>query len=288
MKVAGFTFIKNAIKLDYPVVEAIKSILPVCDTFYVAVGNSEDDTLNLIKNIDSKINIIETIWDDSLREGGKVLAVETNKAFQAIPEDFDWAFYIQGDEVMHEKYIEIVKESMQKWLSHKEVEGLLFKYLHFYGSYDYIGIAPSWYKNEIRIIRNIKNIFSYKDAQGFRKKPDEKLNVKRIDAYMYHYGWVKDPRSMQQKQESFHRLWHDDQWMEKNVAKVEQFDYSNINALSVFSESHPKVMQERIERVNWKFEFDVSFNRLSVKDKFKNFMMKNFGWEIGYKNYRVI
>ncbi|HBX51925.1 MAG: glycosyl transferase [Bacteroidetes bacterium RIFOXYA12_FULL_35_11] len=288
MKVAGFTFIKNAVKLDYPVVEAITSILPLCDAFYVAVGNSEDDTLNLIKNIDPKIHIIETIWDDSLREGGRVLAVETDKAFYSIPDEFDWAFYIQGDEVMHEKYLPVVKDAMQRWLNNKEVEGMLFKYLHFYGSYDYIGIASNWYKHEVRIIRNDKSIFSYKDAQGFRKTPDEKLHVKPIDAYMYHYGWVKDPRSMQQKQESFHKLWHDDQWMEKNIAKTDKFDYSGINALSLFKETHPKVMQERITRINWKFKFDVSFNRLSLKDKFKIFMLNYFGWDIGYKNYRVI
>ena len=81
MKVSGFTFIRNAIKYDYPIVEAIKSILPICDEFIIAIGNSEDETLQLIKNINSpKIKIIETVWDDSLRHGGQVLAIETNKA----------------------------------------------------------------------------------------------------------------------------------------------------------------------------------------------------------------
>ncbi len=104
MKVVGFTFIRNAITYDYPIVEAIQSILPLCDQVVVAVGQSTDATLELIKNIDSpKIKIIETVWDDSLREGGRVLAEETNKAYQAIDEDADWCFYIQGDEVMHEK-----------------------------------------------------------------------------------------------------------------------------------------------------------------------------------------
>ena len=93
---------------------------------------------------------------------------------------------------------------------------------------------------------------------------------------------------MQKKQESFHKLWHDDQWMEKNIAKADEFDYSGINALSLFKDTHPKVMQERIARINWKFEFDVSFNKLTLKDKFKIFMLNNFGWDIGYKNYRVI
>ena len=73
------------------------------------------------------------------------------------------------------------------------VEGLLFKYTHFYGSYKYVADSRKWYRNEIRIIRNTKNVLSYKDAQGFRKRDNTKLKVKSIDAYIYHYGWVKPP-----------------------------------------------------------------------------------------------
>jgi len=74
MKVAGFTFVRNALKYDYPVVQAISSILPLCDYVVVAVGKSEDATLDLVRSInDPKIHILETEWDDSLREGGRVL-----------------------------------------------------------------------------------------------------------------------------------------------------------------------------------------------------------------------
>ena len=289
MKVCGFSFIRNAIKYDYPVVEAISSILPVCDKFVVAVGNSEDNTRELIENIDKdKIIIIDTIWDESLREGGRVLAFETDKAFQSIPEDFDWCFYIQGDEVVHEKYLDNIYKSMLEYKDNKNIEGLLFKYLHFYGSYDYVGTSYRWYRNEIRIIRNDKTIFSYRDAQGFRKKPDSKLKVKPIDAYIYHYGWVKDPRAMQKKQEDFNKLWHNDKWIEKNIAKVSEFDYTGIDTLAKFSDTHPKVMLERIKRINWKFEHDPSFNKISVKDKIKK-IFERLGLSIGqYQNYKIV
>ena len=116
MKVAGFTFIRNAIKYDYPALESIHSILPLCDELVVAVGNSEDGTRAMIENIGSpKIRIIDTVWDDNLREGGKVLAVETDKAFSAVSPDADWSFYIQADEVVHEKYHGPIKEAMQKY-----------------------------------------------------------------------------------------------------------------------------------------------------------------------------
>ena len=289
MKVSGFTIIRNAIQFDYPVVESITSILPVCDEFIVAVGNSDDDTLKLIQSIDSpKIKIIETIWDDNLREGGKVLANETNKAMDAISKDTDWCFYIQSDEVVHEKYLPNIKEALTNFKDDYQVEGLLFKYTHFYGSYDYVGVSRSWYKNEIRIIRNDKAIRSYKDAQGFRKN-GKKLNVKLIEAAIYHYGWVKHPKNQQAKHESFNKMWHDDAWMEQNIKKVDEFDYSCIDILELFTETHPKVMLPRIKSMNWKFSFDPTQNKLSLKSKVLHFVEKKLNYQFGeYKNYNII
>lgn len=290
MKVTGFTFIRNAIKYDYPIAEAIRSILPVCDDFVIAVGKSEDGTLQMIQSIDPvKIRIFETEWDDSLRTGGRVLAEETNKAFRAIGDDADWCFYIQGDEIVHERYLDTIRAGMLRWKDDKRVDGLLFKYLHFYGSYDYVGTSSRWYPHEIRIVRNDKNIYSYRDAQGFRKGNDEKLNVKLLDAYVYHYGWVKDPRAMQRKQEIFHKLWHDDEWVEKNVAKVEAFDYAaHIDAVEKFAGTHPAVMQERVRNSNWQFDYDISFNRTSFKERLKQFAEKKLGIKMSYRNYRLI
>jgi hypothetical protein len=289
MKVAGFTIIRNAIKFDYPVVEAITSILPICDEFIVAVGNSEDETLQLIKNINSpKIKIIETVWDDSLRHGGQVLAIETNKAFDAISKDVDWCFYIQSDECVHEKYLVSIKEEMLKYRDDKQVEGLLFNYVHFYGTYNYIGNSRRWYRKEIRIIKNDKSIRSYKDAQGFRKTDNSKLDVKPISVEIYHYGWVKPPKAQQAKQENFHKMWHDDEWMKKNIAQVEEFDYSQIDSLEEFKGTHPKVIQERISAANWNFNFDKSQIELTAKNKLLLFIEKTTGWKIGeYKNYKI-
>jgi hypothetical protein len=290
MKVTGFTIIRNAIKYDYPVVEAITSVLPVCDEFLVSVGNSEDGTLDLIKKINSpKIKIMESVWDDSLREGGKLLSIETNKAFDAIDKSADWCFYIQSDEVVHEKYLENIRKVMEQYKDDKSVEGLLFNYTHFYGNYNYVGNSRSWYRNEIRIIKNNKNIRSYKDAQGFRKADGSKLNVKTIDASVYHYGWVKPPKAQQTKQENFHKMWHNDEWMKKNVAAVDEFDYSKINSLAEFAGTHPAVMKERITKQNWNFKYDPARINLSIKNKFLKFIENKTGWRPGeYKNYKVV
>ncbi len=290
MRVTGFSFVKNAVIYDYPVVEAIRSILPICDNFVVAVGKSDDATLELIKSIDpEKIIIVETEWDESLREGGRVLAEETNKAFASVPVDSDWAFYIQGDEVVHEKYLPVIKEAMTRYKDDKRVDGLLFNYRHFYGSYDYVGASTSWYAHEIRVIKNNKAIYSYKDAQGFRKGDNEKLKVIPIDAYMYHYGWVKEPEAMQRKQENFNKYWHDDQWIEEHVVKADEFDYGrDLRELKRFEETHPAVMLDRIARTNWKFDYDISTGKKKLKDRVKLFLKNYLGIDTSYRNYEVI
>lgn len=290
MKVSGFTIIRNALKYDYPVVEAITSILPICDEFIVSVGNSEDETLALIQSINSpKIKIVHSVWDDTLRVGGKVLADETNKAFDQISPDSDWAFYIQSDEVVHEKYLDTIRAEMQKWKDNKHVEGLLFNYTHFYGNYNYVGDSRKWYRKEIRIIKNDKSIRSYKDAQGFRKTDNSKLRVKPVDAHIYHYGWVKPPAAQQEKQKNFHKMWHDDNWMKENIADTAEFDYSIIDVLAPFNETHPKVLEERLKRYNWNFEFDPKKIKLSLKDKVLLGIERGTGYRVGeYKNYREV
>lgn len=287
--ICGFTIVRNAIKYDYPIVESIKSILPVVDEYVIAVGNSEDDTLGLINGIGSpKIRIIETVWDDSLREGGRVLAEETNKAIDAIGANADWCFYLQGDEVVHEKYHEEIVNACARYKDHKEVDGLLFKYEHFYGSYDYVGDSRTWYRNEIRIIKNDKSIRSYRDAQGFRKN-GEKLKVKPIRAEIYHYGWVKDPRFQQAKQENFQKLWHSDNWVKEHVAEASQYDYSIIDSLQRFKGSHPEVMKQRLERMNWEFSWDTSKKKFKLKEGLLYWFEKLTGKRLfEYKNYRIV
>jgi len=224
-----------------------------------------------------------------LREGGKVLAIETNKAFAAINPKADWAFYIQADEILHEKYLPIVKNNMEKYLNDDRVEGLLFGYKHFYGSYDYIGESYRWYRNEIRVIRNNRNFYSYRDAQGFRKNNNKKLHVKKIDAEIYHYGWVKHPEYQQAKQEEFNKLWHDDDWVKNRIEKKKEFDYSQIDSLELFKDSHPLVMIDRINRINWKFDHDLSYKNYSNKEKIKRLIEKLTGYRVGeYKNYILL
>lgn len=289
----GITIARNVIKADYPIKEAIFSVLPLVDDFIVAVGKSDDNTRDYIAKLNAEkdpswpeIRIIDTEWDDNLREGGRVLAVETNKALAAVPESANWVIYIQADECLHEEDYPAIRRAMQYFATDNQVHGLLFRYKHFYGSYDFIGDSRRWYRHEIRIIKNRKDITSWKDAQGFRFTNEQKLQVKEIDASVYHYGWVKHPKAQQQKQEQFHRLWHDDHYMKKNVMGKEAFDYGVVDSLQLYKGTHPAIMGDRINRINWKFDIDPSKKNFGFKAAFLYWFEKQTGIRIGeYKNY---
>ena len=288
MKISACTFIRNAVRFDYPIVESINSILPIIDEYVVLVGKSDDDTFALIQSINSeKIRIIESEWDESLNTNGEVLADETNKALTQISKKADWIFYLQGDEVVHEKDQTKILRSCQENISNHDVEGLLFSFIHFYGDYDHYGDSRKWYRNEIRIIRNNEKIRSYKDAQGFRID-GRKLKVKKLDADIYHYGWVKEPIIQLKRIKNSQIYWEKDQWGLTNLDSLE-FDYNRMPYLVKFEGSHPSVMDKRLKSKAWEFEYNPKHTKASFRRSLLHFIEKFFGWRIGaYKNYRII
>lgn len=290
MKISGFTIIRNAVINDYPIVEAILSVLPVVDEMVVSIGDSEDETEALIKSIDSpKIKIVHSVWDPALRKGGTVLAAETDKAFQQIAPDADWAFYIQGDEVLPEQYVNAVRSAAEKYKDDKRVDGLLFHYLHFYGTYNYVGDSRKWYDYEIRVIRNDKSITAYRDAQGFRRN-GKKIAVKKTEAWIYHYGWVKTPAQMKKKMQHVSRFWNEDSsaW-QNSVTSEDVFDFNDYDSLQLFTGTHPMVMKDRIERQKLNLTLDLSKKNFTLKNRLLYWFEKKTGYRpFNFKNYKII
>lgn len=289
MKISGFTIIRNAIINDYPAVEAITSILPVVDEMIVAIGKSNDDTEGLIRSIDSnKIKIVQSEWDLSQLPGGKVMAIETNKAFHQISSDSDWAFYIQCDEVVHEKYHASIVESCARYLNDRRVYGIVFNYVHFYGTYDYYGDSRRWYNKEIRIIRNDKRIYSYKDAQGFRMD-GKRLPSKLIDASVYHYGWVKKPELMDKKLRTLSTNWMGRAMKERLENTKGVFNYDEYDSLERFKGTHPAVMRKRISEKNWHVDLDVTKKRFTFKKRVMYILEKVTGIRLfSFRNYKLV
>lgn len=268
MKISGFSFVRNGIKLYYPVVESIKSILPICDEFVVAVGQSDDNTRQAIENInDKKVKIIDTIWDEKYFKRGIINSIQTDIAKEKC--NGDWLFYLQADEVVHEKYLDVIYKRCQKLLDKKEVEGLLFRYKHFWGDYNHYHTGHGWYPNEIRIIRNLPQIHSWQSAQSFRyfdyyenprqEKGHRKLFVAKVDAEIFHYGWVRPPHLMQNKRKALDSVhWGKKKAIDYYENSPKEFDYGPLNLLGTYNDSHPKVMEEKIKEFNWGIKLQLN------------------------------
>jgi hypothetical protein len=282
MRVSGATFVRNAVKFDYPVTESILSILPICDEFVVNVGESEDGTLDVIGSVgDPKLKIIRSVWDESSRTGGRILSEQTDIALGECRGD--WIFYIQADEVMHEKYLDPVLQRMQTMEHVQEVQGLLFDFLHFYSSYRLVRGPGRWYRREVRIIRNSMGISSWKDAQGFRLN-GRKLRVATANAEIYHYGWARDPAVMFAKQKNFDRYWHGDDWVEERWTGGFAFESEGVVP---FEGTHPAVMRARIARAAWDALSDPEKLKRVRKPRFAG--LRSLVSRIGeYKNYRLV
>lgn len=298
MKISGFTFARNASKLFYPIVESIQSILPICDEFIIAIGkgDTDDKTIGLIEQIKSpKIKIIHTDWDADNRKPGHVFAKQTNIALDNC--SGDWCFYIQSDEAIHEKYLKTVKEACFLYLDNPKVEGLLFNYKHFWGDYSHYIVNHKWYPKEIRIIRNKINVSSYRDAQSFRID-NRKLNVIAINAEIFHYGWVRPPKLMQNKCKEFTSAYKGKKAAEKIYKNIPQeFNYGSLEKLNIYKKSHPKSMLDWVEKFDWKEKLQykgkspVLFRHEHFKYRFLTFLEQKLlgGKQLGgFKNYRLI
>jgi len=289
--ISGVTFVRNAVEFDYPLVEAVRSVLPVVDEYVLLVCESDDDTLSLACALDDpKVRVYESGWDETLREGGRILAAKTDEAITHA--QGTWVFYLQADEVVHEDDIPRIRKLAERYAGTLEVEGLVFDYLHFYGTYFTVQRSRKWYAREVRVVRNVPDLRSFGDAQGFRvagRKPRAVASGARI----FHYGWVRAPETMLAKMRAFHRLWHDDEWVASELPDtMDGFDFGPMRSTVPFDGTHPAVMAERIAAAGWTAEdvglLEHSHDRLG--QRVLGWLERNvLGRKIGeHRNYMLI
>lgn len=254
MKVSAFTICRNAVKFDFPIVEVIRSALPIVDEFVVNVGQSDDGTLELVRSIGSdKVRIVESVWDDSMKKDGLLFSHETNIALARCTGD--WALYLQADEVLHERDYDTILAAMRDHLADASIVGFTFRYLHFYG--DYWSLNPWAYHRAVRIIRNDGQVESCGDAVGFWLKADQgwlqsvhKDRIKPSGATIYHYGWVKPPRVLLDKFRYQVARHHGDKpgAEQAKMLAQEAYEFEDYDIMKNFSDSHPAVMADRVQR----------------------------------------
>jgi len=294
-RISGFTFVRNGLRFDYPFLESMRSLLPLVHELVVVVGKGDDDTLARVRELaaaEPKVKLVESVWDDSLRQGGAVLAQQTDLALSHCTGD--WGVYLQADEVLHEEDYGKIRDAIARAHPDPGIDGLLFDYVHFYGDFFVVNLNPSAYRHEVRAVRLGTGVVSWKDAQGFRRKVAHgdhdhfvKLRVLRSGARIFHYGWVRPPEVMREKTVAMDSLYHG-----AGAGTGENYRYKRIYGLERFTGTHPALMLERVEAKRWKVDLMQAPLVWEWKDARKvvsRAVERLTGWlPFQYRNYELV
>lgn len=286
MKISCFTFLRNAHILGYPFVESIKSALSLCDEFIVNIGESEDDTFEMVRAIESpKIRIIQSQWNEKMTTRGYVYGQQ--KSIAHFNCTGDWAFYLEADEVIHEDDIPKIRMAMERHLDDKDVEALVFDYIHFYGNHKTYAWGPAWYRKEVRIIKNSIRAYS-PDGLFFvvlsSNKRGRYPRAALTGAKIYHYGWVRSEKQMNEKVKHISKYWG-------NSPHI--VDYSKIDhkVLREFKGTHPAVMKDWLPKdVNSIFKADPThvLTRREKKHRLALRLEKIFSTDLSKKHFTLV
>ncbi len=287
MRVSGFTIVRNAIELDFPAVDSIRSILPICDEVVVNVGRSTDGTLDLIRSIDDpRIRIVESEWDFS--RGESVLRDETLRAMRACRHA--WGVYIQADEVLHEHGARALAAALAGAGDDPGIEGLVVRYRHLFGDPFSEAVNRRWYRREVRAVRldPVLDVHPFRDAQGFRVGPDNRrVRARLVDAEMFHYGYTRSGRALRGRAIVDRSLYPDRPGYEGDRALLRWFP-----GLRPFRGTHPAVAAAWVEahandpdrRVTEPF-FEWEHLRFHLSDLVERLTGERF---LEFRNYELV
>lgn len=267
--------------------------MPWVDEFVIAVGASTDETRasagKFQAEFPEKVVLIDTVWpmDDSAQlAGGKILSAQTNIALNACSND--WCLYLQGDEVLHEADQPLLVQTLHNACTAKEIEAIVFQYIHFYGDYQTEQYSRSAYRREVRMVRKSARAVSVGDAQSFRHANGRKLNAFLTRARIFHYGWVKQQDTMRVKTQALDQLYHG---LETAVAG-DAYKYKRFWGLRAFRGTHPKAMHQRVADSVSLVDLAKAPFVFAPRDLIKvalDLLERLTGWRpFEYKSYRLV
>jgi glycosyltransferase involved in cell wall biosynthesis len=301
MKLSGFTFVRNAVRFDYPVVESIRSILPIVDEFIVNIGPDDDGTLDLVQSIgDPKIKIIRSYWNPNLTTGAYIYAQQTNIALFNC--SGKWAFYLQADEVVHEADLPRIVEAVDRYADDDRVEGLALDELTFWGDYNtVINVFPWRYSRRCWVVKPHRFVLSRGDAAGFTVHPKYKerghrIRVVNTGARVFHYSFIKSQHALAEKYKTVFGYWQD-AFAPEAAACLSDDLYDSWfprRFVGPYDGTHPASMADRIAVYPIRIDLDSPRwrTRLIFADRkrlFQTWWIEHFGDRfIGRGSYRLV
>jgi hypothetical protein len=199
----------------------------------------------------------------------------------------DWAFYLEGDEIIHEDDLPKIRAAMEKHLSDEAVEALVFDYIHFYGNRNTYAWSPAWYRTAPRILRNTIPAWAPKGLY-FLVMKDHKCGryprAAHTGATIYHYGWVRSESQMDLRRKSNSKYWANRPPPPANYVEIDP------QTLRLFTGTHPKAIQDWLDPAEGLFAANPN-HPLSSRERKHRMMLKLeawFGFRFNKKHYRLV
>jgi hypothetical protein len=244
-RLSGFSIARGALEFDYPVMESLRSLLPLVDEVVVVVHRGDEATREAIRGLDDgRLVVVETDWDEGPQPGGQTLARQTNVALGRCRHP--WALYLQADEVIHEDDYAAVRDAAARYADATDVDALSFRFLHFEGSYGYVN--PLRYRRQCRLVKNDGRLLSVRDAAGFGRTDGRALRTRRSGARVFHYGWARSPEALKAKTLALARLYHDEALVARRWGGASPDTLGSAGFAFRWTGAHPAVMADRIAR----------------------------------------
>lgn len=133
--IGGYMFISKGIEFDYPFIEAIESLLPVCDQ--IAVTFFTDEDYELFKQKFPNEPKIKTCKLDQRRFDESV-GKERLSLWQNFTKNMlttEWQFLLQADEILHENSYDLIRLAVER----DDQEAFIVRRVNLWGDqYHYI------------------------------------------------------------------------------------------------------------------------------------------------------
>jgi glycosyltransferase involved in cell wall biosynthesis len=294
MKISGFSFVRDGVRFGYPFEESIRSALPLCDEFIVAVGEGQDGTLERLRAMDEpKLRILPTRWNENIRRHGYVYAQQ--KMIAQFNCTGDWALYLESDELLHEDELDRLRHIMEKALHDPRVEALAFNYHHFWGEPGLVRNTPGLYRKATRAIRNdLRSIAPdglywavIRDRNLIGRRNKRRTRYPRAldtGVHIYHYGNTRAEHYLKPRARTVNQYWSRKIWFDQ---------YGNISPATVepFAGTHPRAIREwLVEHGNQELKFnpDHRLSRRQRKHLILAALERKFGWDFSKKHFRIV
>lgn len=250
-RLSAFSYLKNGVVFDYPFIESLLSIAPICDQIIVCYASeSTDGSREALEALQAKLPQLELypskVWQTPGLSQGEVirLAAEEAEAYC----DGDWLLHLQADEVYLNAEVLSIKNYLDQYHC-LDIDGFFFQVLHFYADYDMVigpqGAKAGWYQETMRLSRAGKAKHIQDAWTQLLKEPQSK--ALRVPIRIFHYGHVREKEAMRLKASYMERLYHDlaDDY---EVCAAQAFEYNAVpkELIEPFDAEHPETMLKRI------------------------------------------